>query len=156
MHFISPTEGKLDFDETFRSIMGFIREVPEANYKVIIGSDSKQSQEATFVTTIVVYREGKGARFYYTKEVIDPKPTLRDKIYHETLKSLKVAGKVTEKISNQVVADLKIEVHLDIGKNGQTRELIKEVVGMVMGNGYEAKIKPAAYAASNVADRYTK
>lgn len=59
-------------------------------------------------------------------------------------------------MSERIVTDLNIEIHLDIGRNGETRDLIKEVVGMVVGNGYEAKIKPSAYAASHVADRYTK
>jgi len=33
--------------------------------------------------------------------------------------------------------------------------MIKEVVGLIKGNGFEAKIKPEAYVASAVADRYT-
>lgn len=154
MNFISPTEGELSFEQTFGSIVKFIEEIPEANYRLIIGSDSKQGKGAIFVTAIIIYREGKGARFYYSKERMNPKPTLRQKIYHETFKSLKVAKRLREKMSEQL--DLNIEVHLDVGQNGETRELIKEVVGMVVGNGYEVKIKPAAYGASNVADRYTK
>ncbi|SJZ75482.1 ribonuclease H-like YkuK family protein [Selenihalanaerobacter shriftii] len=157
MKLISPTEGELEFAEAFSSIIDFVKEVPEANYRLMIGSDSQQGEMAVFVTTIVIYREGKGARFYYNKEILSPHPTLRQKIYHETVKSLKVAGKVAEKMAEkESVADLNIEVHLDVGRNGETRDLIKEVVGMVAGSGYEAKIKPSAYCASNVADRYTK
>ncbi|SDC54943.1 MULTISPECIES: ribonuclease H-like YkuK family protein [unclassified Candidatus Frackibacter] len=156
MNFISPTDGKLDFEETFASIIRFVKEAPTANYRLMIGSDSQQAKTAIFVTTIVIYREGKGARFYYNKEQVKPQPTLRQKIYHETLKSLQVAGKVAEKMTDEALLDLNIEVHLDIGRNGETRDLIKEVVGMVVGSGYEAKIKPSAYGASNVADRYTK
>jgi len=33
--------------------------------------------------------------------------------------------------------------------------MIKEVVGMVRGSGYNAKTKPDAYGASAVADRHT-
>lgn len=154
MNFISPTEGELNFDQTFTSIINFVKERPGANYRLIIGSDSKQGKSATFVTTIIIYREGKGARFYYNKEEISPKPTLREKIYQETYKSLEVAKMVREKMSANL--DLNIEVHLDVGRNGETRDLVKEVVGMVVGSGYEAKIKPAAYGASSVADRYTK
>ncbi|MBM7623925.1 ribonuclease H-like YkuK family protein [Sporohalobacter salinus] len=156
MNFISPTEGTLSFDQTFTSIIKFVKAAPKANYRLIIGTDSKQTQTAVFVTAIVIYREGRGARFYYNKEEVKPKPTLRKRIYHETLNSLKVAGLVSEKMTEKTVADLNIEVHIDIGQNGETRDLIKEIVGMVVGNGYEAKIKPSAYAASNVADRYTK
>ena len=156
MNFISPTEGRLSFEQTFNSIIDFVKKFPKDNYRLIIGSDSQQKEKAVFVTAIIIYREGKGARFYYTKESTQRKHTLREKIYHETLKSLEVAKEVTEKLLLGSVSDLNIEIHLDVGRNGETKELIKEVVGLVIGNGYEAKIKPSAYAASNVADRYTK
>ncbi|HAA34763.1 MAG TPA: hypothetical protein DCD97_05580, partial [Firmicutes bacterium] len=39
---------------------------------------------------------------------------------------------------------------------GDTKELIREVVGMVIGSGFDARIKPESYGASKVADRYTK
>ena len=46
-------------------------------------------------------------------------------------------------------------IHADVGENGITREMIKEVVGLIRGNGFEPKIKPESFAASVVADRYT-
>ena len=48
-----------------------------------------------------------------------------------------------------------LEIHVDIGENGRTKELIDEVVGMIIGNGLAVRIKPHAYAASAVADKYT-
>jgi len=33
--------------------------------------------------------------------------------------------------------------------------MIKEVTGLIRGNGFEAKIKPESFAASTVADRYS-
>jgi len=32
--------------------------------------------------------------------------------------------------------------------------MIKEVIGLIRGNGFEPRIKPESFAASNVADRY--
>jgi hypothetical protein len=43
-----------------------------------------------------------------------------------------------------------------VGKVGETKELIREIVGMVTGSGFEARIKPDSYGASKVADKYTK
>ncbi len=48
-----------------------------------------------------------------------------------------------------------LEIHVDVGEHGDTRDMIKEVVGMVTGNGFVAKTKPQAYAASYVADKHT-
>jgi predicted RNase H-related nuclease YkuK (DUF458 family) len=46
-------------------------------------------------------------------------------------------------------------IHADIGENGKTKDMIKEVVGLIRSNGFEAKIKPESFAASVVADRFT-
>ena len=48
------------------------------------------------------------------------------------------------------------EVHIDVGENGATRDMIQELVGAVRANNFEAKTKPDSYAASKVADRHTK
>jgi predicted RNase H-related nuclease YkuK (DUF458 family) len=46
-------------------------------------------------------------------------------------------------------------IHADIGENGATKDMIREVTGLIRGNGFEPKIKPEAFAASTVADRYS-
>jgi len=46
-------------------------------------------------------------------------------------------------------------IHADVGENGLTKDMIKEVIGLIRGNGFEAKIKPEAFAASVVADRFS-
>ncbi|HRU32970.1 MAG TPA: ribonuclease H-like YkuK family protein, partial [bacterium] len=47
-------------------------------------------------------------------------------------------------------------IHVDIGMKGETRQLIKEVVGMITSSGYSAKIKPESFGASKVADKHSK
>lgn len=47
------------------------------------------------------------------------------------------------------------EIHIDVGPMGPTRDMIKEVVGMVQGNGFKAKTKPESWGASSVADKHT-
>lgn len=83
-------------------------------------------------------------------------PSLRQRIYYETFLSLEVASRLTEKLAKNGHADLDIEIHLDVGEKGETREIIKEVVGMVIGSGYHARIKPDSYGATKVADRHTR
>ena len=68
-YFISPTKGRLSFDEVFEDMIAYVQEQTEAKYKVIIGTDSQYSQDNTcFVTAIIVHRIGK-ARHYYTRGV---------------------------------------------------------------------------------------
>jgi predicted RNase H-related nuclease YkuK (DUF458 family) len=49
----------------------------------------------------------------------------------------------------------KLEIHIDVGDVGPTREMIKEVVGMVTGNGFTAKTKPESFGAFSLADKNT-
>lgn len=156
MMFYSPTKGKLSLDEVFSDIIAFVESDPDANYNVIIGTDSHARDESCFVTAIVVHQIGKGAKYYYSKIRQRKITSLRQKIFFETALSLDCAGKVAKKLSQNGHADLNLEIHLDIGKNGQTKELIKEIVGMVTGSGFDAKIKPDACGASKVADKHTK
>ncbi|MBI2327054.1 ribonuclease H-like YkuK family protein [Candidatus Curtissbacteria bacterium] len=51
-------------------------------------------------------------------------------------------------------ADLNLEIHVDIGPNGPTREMISEIVGMIRANGFKVATKPASWGASHVADRH--
>ena len=158
MMFISPTEGKMSIKKTYDSILSFINEKPNNQYKLIIGTDSHPGlAESVFVTAIVIYRVGHGGRYFHHKKKVEMKSGFKKRIFHEVSRSLTVASKLTELLSNDNESSLlDIEIHIDVGQNGSSSEIIKEVVGMVIGSGYDALIKPDSYAASNVADRYTK
>lgn len=156
MVFISPTKGKLDFDQVFTDILAYINTDVESNYKLIVGTDSQLREEVCFVTAIIILREGKGGRFYYRKEREQTTFSLRQRIFYETSKSLNIAAKLADKFTSEGLTDLNIEIHLDVGEQGKTKDIIKEVVGMVTGSGFDARIKPESYGASKVADKYTK
>lgn len=156
MYFISPTKGRMTFQSMMSDIAGYITGLPTSSYKVIIGSDSQVKSETCFITAIVVHRMGKGARYYYRKKLQRKIKSLRQKIFYETALSLEVGSMVANYLSGSGLDDLEVEIHIDVGKQGETRDLIREIVGMVTGSGFQAKIKPDAYAASSVADKYTK
>ncbi len=156
MTFTSPSKGRLSFDEVFKDMMSYIQEEPEASYKLIIGTDSQLREETAFVTAIIVHRQGKGARYYYSREHERINRSLRQRIFYETSRSLGVASKLAEKLAENGHSDFDIEIHLDVGPNGPTKELIRELIGMVVGSGFDARIKPHSYGASKVADKYTK
>jgi predicted RNase H-related nuclease YkuK (DUF458 family) len=157
MQFYSPSRGALSFDRMFEEIVGFVAEAPEEPYTLIVGSDSQaREHEVSFVTAVVIHRVGRGARYFYQRRTHRPMASLRQKIFYEASLSLALAGRLAERLSENGYAQLNVEIHLDIGQGGDTRTLIREIVGMVTGSGFDAKIKPDAYGASKVADRYTK
>jgi predicted RNase H-related nuclease YkuK (DUF458 family) len=157
MVFYSPTKGKLTFDQVFADLNQFIRDNSDSKFKLIVGTDSQAGEEVCYVTAIVILREGKGGRFFYCRERERVRLSLNQRIFYEASRSLSVAALLTERLAAAgEEAKLNVEIHLDVGENGKTKEIIHDVIGMVTGSGFGAKIKPDSYGASKVADRYTK
>ncbi|MDI3298451.1 MAG: ribonuclease H-like YkuK family protein [Bacillota bacterium] len=157
MAFYSPTRGMLDFQGVFEEIVRFLEQDPEAEYNLIVGSDSQlRSHDVVYVTAIVVHRRGKGGRYFYEKRVRRRIESLRQRILYEASLSLQLAGRLAEALSENGYARMNVEIHLDIGAQGETKDLIREIVGMVTGSGFGARIKPDSFGASSVADKYTK
>jgi predicted RNase H-related nuclease YkuK (DUF458 family) len=68
---------------------------------------------------------------------------------------LETAEKLLELCRNDGITKYDVEIHVDIGKFGKTREMITEIVGMVRSMGYTVKTKPESYGATKVADKHT-
>lgn len=157
MEFVSPSKGKLLLEEVFYDISNYVKQRPNERYKLIIGTDSQVRDMTCFVTAIVIHRLGKGARYYYSKSYHKKIGSLRQKIYYETTLSLDVSHQLKNMLLiSGLLEKVRIEVHVDIGNAGETRDLIREIVGVVMGSGFVARIKPDSFGASKVADRFTK
>lgn len=146
----------MTLNEMFQDILSYMEEKSEHKFNLIIGTDSQTNSGSCFVTAVVIHQVGKGARYYYSKKYLHKVTSLRQRIFYETSLSLETAGKITRKLAQTGYENLNIEIHVDIGCKGETRELIKEIVGMVVGSGFDAKIKPDSCGASKVADKYTK
>ncbi len=154
--FFSPTKGRLTYDLLVRDLLAYVAEEPQARYRLIVGTDSHTRTDLCFVTAIVIHRLGKGARFYYRRRHQQKIRSLRQKIFYETAISLALAEKLALSLEEHGTVGLNVEIHLDVGENGETKDLIRDVVGMVVGSGFHAEIKPNSYGASKVADRYSK
>ncbi len=158
MYFQSPSKGRLTLEETFFDIIHYIKEQPGEQYKLIIGTDSHTHYDTTviFVTAVIVHRVGKGGRYFFRREKQRYLESLRQRIFFETSLSLDVASQFSALLAENGHSLLNVEIHLDVGERGDTKELIREVVGMVIGSGFDARIKPDSYGATKVADKYTK
>ncbi len=160
-YFISPSMGKLTPSQAVNEISKFINDEPERFYRVVIGSDSQAKHtkgvgEINYVTALIVHRTGSGARYFWKKVKMQKVPVLRDKIYTETSMSLATAEEIVPLLRAAVSpARYDLEIHIDVGSIGPTREMIKEVTGMVTGNGFKARTKPESWGASTVADKHT-
>lgn len=158
--FYSPTMGELSLDTLVDEIKAYLGQDSRRTYKIVIGTDSHATNHGTkqveFVTAVVMHRVGAGGRYFWQKNARPKIVTLRQRIYEEVNLSLLTAQNLIGKLKAQIEQPTKeLEIHVDVGENGPTKEMIKEVVGIVRGNGFNVKTKPEAYGASHVADKYT-
>ncbi|MEK7542215.1 MAG: ribonuclease H-like YkuK family protein [Patescibacteria group bacterium] len=159
--FYNPTKGSLSLDDVLSEMVLYMQEVPHRKYEVIVGCDSSATEDPTFPVVIVVLRKKAGGRFFLRRVHYPsrPFPSRRQRILEEVLLSCQLALWLREHFGalalvHGVTYDFQY-IHADIGENGITRDMIKEVTGLIRGNGFEPKIKPEAFAASTVADRFS-
>lgn len=162
MHFFfSPSRGQLALADVIEEIVRFINQDNKNVYRLIIGTDSHVHGHVDFVNAIVVHRVGRGGRYFWRKLHREYKTPLelKARMFMEANFSIQLAMELLALLQQKLAKAFielspQVEVHIDIGLRGPTKDMIKELVGMVKGNGFEARIKPEAYAASSVADRY--
>lgn len=164
-YFQSITHGTIKATDAIEFIKKFLEEDSFADYSLVIGTDSHEkshlentAMSISLVTAILVHRHGFGGKYFWVKKELSNIHSLREKIYAETLESLTFATSFVPLLKKKLNGHLpkyNLEIHIDVGEHGDTRDMIKEVVGMVTGNGYVAKTKPEAYGATYVADKHT-
>lgn len=161
-NFYNPSRGDLKINQVIEEIFNYINEKPEKFYDIIVGCDSSSGEEPNFPVVVVVLRVGEGGRFFLKRISYSDRKfyNWKERILEEVLISCELALFLRENFEKKIKSlssPLNWQfryIHADVGENGQTRDMVKEVTGLIRGNGFEAKIKPEAYVASIVADRY--
>jgi hypothetical protein len=166
-YFYNPTRGNLLLDEAMEEMIRYMQERKEMFYEIIVGCDSSSEEQPNFPLAIAILRVGEGGRFFL-KKVKYPGDfnkrfvNLRGRILQEVLLSCELATFFKENF-NKKIKSIKNNgfryqiryIHADIGENGKTKDMIKELTGLIIGNGFEPKIKPESCIASTLADRYS-
>ena len=169
--FNSPTYGQMSWQEAISKMVWFMGTDAKASYEVIVGTDSEaQNGVSDFVSAVIVHKKGKGGVYFWGRKKIENLHSMRQRIWQEAIISLTLAEKLVSdfaaiglldastKLSVNSESggrvDLNLEIHVDIGPNGETRAMINEIVGMIRANGFKVATKPASWGASHVADRH--
>lgn len=154
--FYNPHVGGLSFDDVVATIVAGMEADPKERFEILIGTDSSSGpDDVDFVSAIVLHKLGKGGRYFWTRRREKHVASLRQKIWREAWLSFELAQRLLASLSEYSLLRFNLEIHVDIGESGRTKEMIDEVVGMIIGSGFSVRIKPHAYAASSVADKYT-
>jgi len=158
--FYNPTKGRLKLENVLNEVLGYIAEKTDSFYEIIVGCDSSSGLMPHFPVAIVVLRVGEGGRFFLKKINYKDRKfySWKERIIEEVLISCELALQFKEKLeerAKEIKGNYRFcYIHADVGENGGTKDMIKEVVGLIRGNGFEPKIKPDSYVASTLADKY--
>ncbi|MGB9847815.1 MAG: ribonuclease H-like YkuK family protein [Minisyncoccia bacterium] len=151
--FNSSDNKKFSLKKLIGEIFSFIQENPTATYKLVIGTDSLNAADhSDFVTAIIIWRVGNGGRYFWRRIKDKNFKSLRERIYKEVYLSLEIGQQLLKLLEKNKFYNFDLEIHVDVGQNGETRNLINEVTGLVRGCGFLVKTKPESFAASSVAD----
>lgn len=156
--FHSETHGTMNLDRVIEEIVRFIKKEPERFYKIVVGSDSEAMNLVSLVSAVTIWRVGNGAIHFWTRSEEKKFHSLRDRIWQEAINSIMLAQEIRSRLQKELGDEFfweGNEVHVDIGENGPTKELIDSVRGMIKGYNFEPIIKPYSFGASVVADRHT-
>ena len=149
---------KLNIYQIIEEITEFMKLDKERVYKLIIGTDSDlnhaNKKTADFVTAIVIQRIGNGGRYFWRHIKFFPVYNLRNRILQEVLFSLEVAKNLLLALKNSRGPEFELEIHIDVGENGETKTMMQELINIIKANNFKAKTKPESFAASKVADRH--
>lgn len=158
----------MSIEDVAKEIIKLIQNNKNKVHTLVIGSDSHSSSKQTkVVTAITLHTEGVYYKSFYGTKKIKREFNLYNKICMESSYSLAVVEFFNETLVIDKIIDIVypqlgddanfyFEVHVDIGKRKETRELIRYIRAKFKGKGVKVKIKPEAYGATCLADNRTR
>lgn len=169
--FQNVSERGMSVQDVFERVAAFIRKEPAGTYRFIVGTDCQaHSKSTTFVTGIVIHRQGRGAWACYRKCTVPRRMySIRQKLSMETSISEEIITAFgmdrVRQLEDLVLpyvyqgASFQTYVDIDAGEDkevNKTAPFVREMVQRVEAMGLIARIKPDAVIASAYANRFTK
>jgi predicted RNase H-related nuclease YkuK (DUF458 family) len=132
-----------------QDILEFVEGASRDGQAVHVGTDSQQSGRHThFVTVVVVLTPGKGGRVVYRRDRVPRIHSLRERLLKEVWRSVDLGLQLSPIVRGELT------VHIDANPVIQHKSsaYVQELVGLVVGQGFKALIKPESWAATHAAD----
>ena len=131
-------------------------------FEIVIGTDSQNFDNTKIVSVIVITCKGHGGIFFYEVTKHKKINDVRTKLFIETGLSIKIANKLLSIVEEDKYEELYLNsnfsIHVDAGTSdkGKTKSLVSELIGWIESSGFDCEIKPNSYAASSIADKFSK
>ena len=105
-----------------------------------------------FDPVTVAILPGSGGRVFYRRERTRATRSLAEKLFAEVAKSLDVAQTLSSFFTNEVI----VHVDANVDERHRSSRYVQALAGMVVGYGYQVRVKPEAWCATHVADFVVK
>ena len=135
-------------------LVAAVEELVRGDREVIhVGSDSQNYGQSThYVTVVAVVDPGAGGRVLYRKSSVPRAHSLAHKLFREAELSLEAALTLSHAFAHDIV------VHVDANEDLRhlSSQYVRSLAGMVLGHGFQVRVKPHSWAATHVADSLVK
>jgi predicted RNase H-related nuclease YkuK (DUF458 family) len=120
---------------------------------VHIGTDSLQcGRETRFVTVVAVLTHHSGGRAAYVQDVVSRITSLRERLLKEVWKSVELGMELSPLVKGQ----LTIHIDANPSEKHMSSKYVQELVGLALGQGFTAVIKPDSWCATHAADHVVR
>ena len=134
-------------------IAEYVAEACAAGRTVHIGTDSLQcGRETQFVTVVAVLTEHSGGRAAYSRVIVPRMTSLRQRLLKEVWLSVELGMQ----LNHVIKGDLTIHVDANPSEKHMSSRYVQELVGLAVGQGFKAVIKPDSWAATHAADHIVR
>lgn len=135
-------------------LVASVRDLLRTDREVIhVGTDSQHCGQATnYVTVVAVVDPGQGGRVFYKRKQVARQQSLAHKLFLEAELSLDAAMILSHYVAHDII------VHVDANEDLRhvSSQYVRALAGMVLGHGFQVRVKPDSWAATHVADSLAK
>lgn len=160
MEWFLPNKKPIFWQEIANNITSMVNQ--GFDHKIIIGTDSQPVNNGTvFVVAVCIIsdKENFSRTFYWSKKKLPKIYDLYSRISQEAQFSIEVANQLRD-YSSTLKNDLNISIHIDVSSDSaktKTSKYSNALINLVKAYDYpDVEIKPNSWAASSIADKYTK
>lgn len=156
-HSITSNSTNLTIEQVANQVQSFMNGEPHYDYDIVIGTDSQNfTNDTKMVCVVAVHRRGHGGIFFFDISHVELVTNVKRKLILETSVSLECAQKFVDVFEIPDRISHTLTIHIDAGEGGESRVAIPSIVGWVCACGYNYSVKPDSYAASSIANKYSK
>ena len=160
MKWFKPNKEHINWQEICNNINYLVNK--NYDHQIIVGTDSQPVGNKTIVVIAICIlsdMEGFKRTFYYGREKVERFKNLYSRINYETQASIDTANELRN-YTLSMSENLNISIHLDVSSEKsktKTSKYSTTLINLVKAYDYpNVEVKPNSWAASSVADKYTK